>query len=416
MSEASESEASESKIERLQTDRRIPGKAVAEGQSNCASGCYGEGDSSARYGTVTVDLGAIQRNWQSLRRTLGSDTECGAVIKANAYGLGAGPVSRVLYAGGCRSYFVATVDEGITARRHLEASAEIYVLGGFRPGGEIDCVTHRLIPVLFTLEQMHCWRSVSSRNQAPCAIKIDTGMTRLGLDVEMFYHLCQERQLLLECHPTLFMSHLACADDSSHPQNMSQLQCFQRAAKLIRSLIPGIRLSLANSSGICLGTDWHFDLVRPGAAIYGVNPQPGKANIVEHVVQLHLPIIQVRDIRPGASVGYGATYKVARPSRLAVVMGGYADGIHRTLGNRRLGLLAGIQVPVAGRISMDSTSFDITEVPSEQVPEEGRGSIQLLGDQLTVDDVGAAGGTLGYEVLTSLGDRYQHRYINSVAD
>ncbi|TQV67347.1 alanine racemase [Exilibacterium tricleocarpae] len=363
-----------------------------------------------RDGILTIDLASIQRNWHAMCRQLKPGTECGAVIKASAYGLGSERVAPSLYAAGCRSFFVATVDEGVSARAYLPRNATLYVLAGVGRGREADCLSRGLVPVLFTVEQLQRWRELAG--SAPCAIKVDTGMTRLGLDLGVFERLCDERQLLLDCNPILFMSHLACADEPEHPLNSHQLQRFQWALEKMRTLCPEIRLSLANSSGICLGEDWQFDLVRPGAALYGVNPQPGASSIVEPVVELRLPIIQVRDVpRAGVSVGYSATYTLERPARLAVALGGYADGIHRIVGSDGFGILAGRRVPVVGRISMDSTIFDITEVPVEQLPPAGGGHIQVLGPSLDVDEVSARVGALGYETLTSLGDRYHRRYV-----
>ena len=363
-----------------------------------------------RDGILTIDLASIQRNWRTMRDQLKPGAECGAVIKASAYGLGSERVAPSLYAAGCRSFFVATVDEGMCARACLPRDAVIYVLAGIGPGREGECISHSLVPVLFTEEQLQRWRRVGG--SAPCALKVDTGMTRLGLDLDVFERLCAEQQLLLDCNPVLFMSHLACADEPDHPLNRNQLQQFQVALERVRHLFPNIRLSLANSSAICLGRDWQFDLVRPGAALYGVNPQPGVPSPVAPVVDLRLPIIQVRDVpRAGVSVGYAATYTTAGPARLAVALGGYADGIHRIVGNGGFGLLAGRRVPVVGRISMDSTIFDITAVPEAQLPAPGSGYIQVLGPSLDVDEASARVGALGYEILTSLGDRYHRRYI-----
>lgn len=367
-----------------------------------------------RDGILTIDLAAIRRNWSAVGRQLKSATECAAVIKASAYGLGSERVAPSLYRAGCRRFFVATVDEGLSARAYLPADATVYVLAGMAPGREADCIERQLIPVLVSAEQLQRWRQArrQAASAAPCAIKVDTGMTRLGLDMEEFEHLCAEPQLLLDCNPVLFISHLACADDVDHPLNRRQLSAFRQAAQQMRRLCPQIRLSLANSSGICLGEPWHFDLVRPGGALYGVNPQPGADTIVEPVLDLKLPIVQVREVsRPGATVGYAATYRIDRPVRLAVALGGYADGIHRIAGATGFGVLAGVKVPVVGRISMDSTIFDISAVPAAQLPPPGGGHIQVLGPSIDIDQASAAAGALGYEILTSLGDRYHRRYV-----
>jgi alanine racemase len=366
---------------------------------------------------LTINLGAVRRNWQRLQDQLRPGALCAAVTKANAYGLGAAEVAPALYAQGCRQFFVATLTEGIELRQLLPVDAVILVLNGLRPGAEADCVRHRLLPVLFTLPQMERWLAAqrAAGVYLPCALKYNSGMTRLGLDAAELELLCRQESLLLALQPVLLISHLACADEPGHPMNQQQLASFRQALWRMRQVVPGIRASLANSAGIFLGDEWHFDLARPGAALYGINPCAGRT-VVEPVVALQLPVVQVREVQGGERVGYGSTYTVPGPGRLAVVLGGYADGLQRTLGNCGYGIFAGIEVPLVGRVSMDSIVFDISAVPAVQIPPEGDAFIELLGPHLTVDELARRAGTIGYEVLTSLGDRYIRHYINEGAE
>ncbi len=322
-------------------------------------------------GRLTIDLGAIRRNWQSLQDRVGSTCICAAVVKANAYGLGADRVVPALYTQGCRHFYVATLKEGVSLRRGLAGDARIYILGGLRPGAELYCLEHDLIPVLFTESQLQRWYEITTQQgvAAPCAIKFDSGMSRLGFSVAELQRLCAESALLPALNVQWLMSHLACADEPQHKQNTQQLEVYRQMLAQVHDLLPGVKATLANSSGIFLGEPWHFDMVRPGASLYGVNPTPTETSPVEPVVSLQLPIVQIRQADDGVCVGYGAEHQVNQSARLAVVSGGYADGIHRAVGGSTAagrGWLCGIEVPVVGRISMDTTVFDISAVPSER--------------------------------------------------
>lgn len=364
---------------------------------------------STATGRLCIDLRAIVANWRRVCAEL-SKTPA-AVIKANAYGLGAEPVGKALYQAGCREFFLATLDEAISARAFLPSDARLYVLGGARPGEEAECLRWALVPVLSSLDAAERWALACQKTKSSCgsAIKIDTGMTRLGLSAEEWECLRGRPELLRACRPQLWMSHLACADDAQHPMNRHQQQTFQRYCDEIRVLFPRIRTSLANSSGIFLGTDWHYDLARTGAALYGYDPHWGRAPQMAPVVQLELPLLQFRELTQRADIGYGATESRPTGSRLAVVAGGYADGLNRILGPNAVGLLDGQEVPVVGRISMDTTIFDISGVHLSQPPEQSW--ISVLNEQLTLSRVSHRAGALGYEVLTSLKGRYRRVYL-----
>ncbi|HTV89517.1 MAG TPA: alanine racemase [Stellaceae bacterium] len=360
-------------------------------------------DPAARAGAVLeIDLGAIVENWRRLA-TMAAPATCAAVVKANAYGLGAAPVARALAAAGCRRFFVATLDEAIALRQLLGGAAEIAVFNGPPSGTAAEFVGHALVPVLNHPEQIAEWQRTAARH--PAILHVDTGMARLGLTAHEFAALAAAPPRI-GWH--LVMSHLACADDPDSPLNERQQGRFAAVAQLA-----GVPASLAASSGIFLGPRYHFDLVRPGAALYGVNPQPGHVNPMRQVVRLSAKIVQVRQIDSGETVGYGAAHVMPAPGRVATVAVGYADGWLRSLSRRGCGTIAGRRVPLIGRVSMDLVTFDVSAVP-EDVARTGA-AIELLGADYGVDAVAADAGTIGYEILTALGARY-HRIYRAPAD
>src|SRR5712692_184265 len=299
---------------------------------------------------LEIDLAGIVENWRLLAR-MAAPAQCAAVVKANA--LGAAPVAGALVAAGCRMFFVASLDEAIALRRDLGDAPEIAVLNGPFPGTAGEFVEHGLIRVLNEPGQIAEW---PGQPRLPAILHIDTGMARLGLSAREF-------AAVIENPPRIawraVMSHLACADTPGHKMNDEQRARFAAAA----ARLPGVTASLAASSGIFLGPSYHFDLVRPGAALYGVNPQPGCANPLRQVVRLCGKILQVRQIDRGESVGYGAAHIVEAPGRAAIVAVGYADGWLRSLSHRGCGTLAGTRVPLLGRVSMDLVTFDVSAVP-----------------------------------------------------
>jgi len=363
---------------------------------------------AAYNGILTVDLDAIVANWRKLEKTA-VPAECSAVIKANAYGCGIAPVAKALAGAGCKTFFVATLDEARAARAAVPQAA-IYSLNGFfQNTGEayakIDCR-----PVIGDLNELAEWDVFCRRTgwSGGAAVHIDTGMNRLGLTI-------QEAQSLIprinagDHGITLVMSHLVSAEQLNSPINARQLSAFREIA----SLFAGVPAALANSSGIYLGAPFQFDLVRPGAALYGVNPTPESDNPMHPVVDLKARIIQVRNVERGDTVGYGGTWTARRPTRLAVIATGYADGYFRAAsasdGTRGAEVIvAGKRCPIAGRVSMDLIAVDITDL---QPNAARRGHmVTLIGDGITVDELAHHFGTIGYEVLTSLGRRYARIY------
>lgn len=332
---------------------------------------------------LTIELSAIVANWQALAAAA-PGARTGAVVKADAYGLGAAQVAPALYRAGARDFFVALAAEGRALRPHLPGDAQILVLSGHMAGEDLT----GLVPVLNSPEQF--FRDRALRPRGPFAIQLDSGMNRLGFEPAEWAAIRAEA---LAAGPRLVMSHLACADEPAHPANAAQLAAF-------RAMTEGVEapLSLAATGGILLGPEFHFDLTRPGIGLYGGLPFAE----ARPVVLLDLPVIQTREVRPGEAVGYGCAWSATRPSRIATVGAGYADGLMRALAREgELRLWAGAQpCAVVGRISMDLITVDVTDLA--EVPA----TLAILSDRQGVDDLAALAGTIGYEILTSLGRRY----------
>lgn len=346
---------------------------------------------------LTIDLAALVSNWRFLARQA-AHGNCAAVVKADGYGLGAIEVASALLAAGCAQFFVAHLAEAISLRAGLatrfpDKRPSIGVLNGLFAGEQAEFVAHSLIPVLNSPAQLADWSA-----DKPSIVQIDTGMSRLGLEAAEFDILLPE---LRRRRVTLLMSHFACADTPDHPLNRAQIEQF---GATLRQL-PGVPGSLAASSGIFLGADTHFDLLRPGYALYGGNPTPGQPNPMAAVVRLSTPILQIRDIPAGRPVGYGARFVSKTPSRIATVPYGYADGVPRVT-EGAIFHLDEQPIPVVGRVSMDLITLDVTGVAAAIPGAE----VDILGPQRDIDQGGADGGTLGYEILTSIGRRATRRY------
>lgn len=357
---------------------------------------------------LTIDLDAVRWNYRFLRSKLGARVRCGAVVKADAYGLGARYVAPALYAEGCREFFVAHLDEGLRLRPLLPESS-IYILNGLPSGGEADCADAGLVPVLNSLEQCHAW-SVRARELGkalPAVVQVDSGMNRLGMSQREIAGWVKGGSQLAGVDVRFVMSHLACADLPSHVANVMQLEKFRRLAEYF----PGSLRSLANSSGIFLGRDFHHDVVRPGAALYGVNPIPTQVNPMRPAVRLSARVVQVREADEGDHVGYGWDFRTNSAARLATLSIGYADGLLRALGKGGVVYFEGHALPIAGRVSMDSITVDVSNLQPDRL---GPGSdVEVIGDHQSVDDLAEAMGTIGYEVLTGLGHRYERNYLGA---
>jgi alanine racemase len=351
---------------------------------------------------LEVDLAAVVANWRLLC-TLHPNGPVAGVVKADAYGLGACPVARALYDAGCRHFFVALFDEAM-AIRALVPDALVAVLGGLIPGGERDYLAHDIMPVLGSLPEVGVWSHLANSvgRDLPALLHVDTGMSRLGLDARELAVLQQDHARLAGIELRYVMTHLVSSEVTHDPLNEHQLERFAAAC----AGLPPAPRSFANSSGIFLGSRWGSDLARPGAALYGINPTPDRPNPMTLPVRLRARVLAVHDVPKGASVGYNATWCAERPTRVATVGIGYADGWRRSLSGRAQAFFDGTPVPLVGRVSMDLTTFDVTDAPAV-----GAGSwLELIGPSQTPDDLAVAAGTNGYEILTSLGRRFHRVY------
>jgi alanine racemase len=351
---------------------------------------------------LTVDLGAVRQNYRGLRERL-DGAECGAVVKADGYGLGASEVASALLREGCRSFFVAHAAEGIMLRQAIGERPDIYILNGVHPGAEDDCAVAGLIALANSAEQLAAWRAAARRldRRLPVAVQVDSGMSRLGMSPDEVGSLGPDAFDGLDLK--LAMSHLACADEPDNPVNERQRQAFDA----LRAMLPPAPASLENSSGVFLGEAFRYDLARPGAALYGVNPTPGRNNPMRPAVRLEAKVIQTRNLLADIGVGYGHAYRTSAPLRTATVALGYADGWPRR--TAASAFFKGKKLPFVGRVSMDSIILDISALA------EGRlhpgDLVEVIGENQTVDEIAGLSGTIGYEILTGLGDRFHRRYV-----
>lgn len=354
-------------------------------------------------GLLIVNLDALARNYRLLRKTA-APAECGAVVKADAYGLGVEPVVRCLFEEGCRHFFVATVREGQELREQF-AAAEIYVLTGAQSGEEGALREAKLIPVLNSYEQIVRWVEIDDSTRYPAIVHIDTGMTRLGLNTRDVDQLVLDTRVLNRLEIAYLMTHLACADQPSSALNQEQIERFER----ICQRLPGARTSIGNSAGLLTAEQYRGDLVRPGIALYGGNPFVDAPNPMEVVVTLQVPVLQVQELTKPTTIGYGATCRIDAPARLATVGVGYADGIPRALGNCGEAYLGNARVPIVGRISMDLLTLDVSAVAGEHVYPGA--SVELIGKTILLDEAAKTAGTIGNELLTGFGARWERRYV-----
>ena len=356
-------------------------------------------------GYLTIDLAALARNYRRLSAEV-APGRAAAVVKADAYGLGADRIAPALHAEGCRDFFVAHFVEALRLKPHLPDGATLFVLNGLQPGNETAAAERDIIPVINSLEQWHRWAEAAKAldRVLPAVLQFDTGMSRLGLPPEDRRHLASLMATESGIDVLFVMSHLACADDVESGQNEDQLSEMTKIA----AEFSGLPVCFANSGGIFLGKAYHGVLARPGIALYGGAPNGGRANPMEPVVTLDVAVVQTRTVPAGTRIGYGGTHVTTGDTRLATIAAGYADGLPRSLSGRGAVYCDGIRLPIVGRVSMDSVTIDISALP------EGRlvlGSlVEVLGPHQTLEDVARDAGTISYEILTSLGRRYARRY------
>lgn len=373
-------------------------------------------------GRLEIDLGAIVANWRALARHA-PGAEMAAVVKADAYGLGARRVVPALRAAGVRSFFVAQLAEALAIADLVGPDAALYVLNGLMPGAEAACAEAGIRPVLNSLDQLDAWAAEGRRRgrELPAALQVDSGMSRLGLSPDELQRLrlrldAQEggASPLAGARIALVMSHFACAETPGHPANAAQIAAFEHALSGLAEILPEVPRSLANSSGIFLGPGVHYELCRPGIALYGGNPTPERPNPMRPVVRLFGRVIQTRVVPEGAAVGYGATWRTAQASRIATVGIGYADGFLRSNSNRGHLVWPGrpdIALPIVGIVSMDCLTVDVSALGHQDLPPGTE--LELIGPQRSLDAVAAGAGTIGYELLTGLGRRYQRVYLDA---
>ncbi|MDF1791002.1 MAG: alanine racemase [Thalassobaculaceae bacterium] len=359
---------------------------------------------------LTIDLGAIRQNYRRLRKELGG-VPCAGVVKADGYGLGADYVATVLYEEGCRTFFVATFDEAVALRQILPDGV-IACLNGVLPNTEAAFVEHDITPVINAFDQIERWRTHCARTgrKLPAMLHVDTGMNRLGLDAREVDRVLEGPSVLSGIDWQYLLSHLAAADEPENPMSAAQLKRFNR----IRARLPvTMKASLANSSGVFLGPEFHHDLGRPGIALYGGRPSAGRDNPMVCPIRIEGRILQIRTVEPGWTVGYGGSWRASRETRIATVAAGYADGYLRTLSSVGRVAIGGRLCNVVGRVSMDMITVDVTDV-SPFVASPG-GMVEVLGPAVTPDAMADTAGTIGYELLTSLGSRYVRHYVDSTA-
>ena len=351
---------------------------------------------------MRIDLDALAKNYRALRK-ISAPGRCGAVVKADAYGLGVEPVAKRLFDEGCRHFFVANLAEGVVLRR-LFATAEIFVFSGALDGEERALRSSSLIPVLNSHEQVVRWSDLDDSKRYPVVIHIDTGMARLGLDARELNQLALDERTLERTEIAYVMTHLACADTPEHAMNDRQIEEF----KVLRERLPPSKTSIGNSAGLLSGEKFRGDLCRPGIALYGGNPFSAKKNPMEPVVTLLAPVLQVREVTRSTTVGYGATRRVDAPARLATLGVGYADGIPFSLSDCGRGYLSDTYVPIVGRVSMDLISVDVSSVPRQAVYPGAM--VELAGPHVELDQLAESAGTNNYEILTGLGTRWTRSY------
>ncbi|KAB2718904.1 alanine racemase [Brucella intermedia] len=357
-------------------------------------------------GVLTIDLAALRHNYSAIARHI-APTRAAAVVKADAYGLGASRVAPAFYDAGCRDFFVAHLGEAIALKPFLQPDATLYVLNGLQPGTEAACARDGILPVLNSLEQVENWGALAARQgrKLPALLQLDTGMSRLGLSASEFERLLENFALLDNIDIKFVISHLASGDEPENAANARQLA--NMTALLVR--LPKLPVAFANSGGSFLDKSYHFDLARPGVALYGVGPE----NEVVPVLTLSARVIQVRDIDKGAAVGYGGTYVAEGPTRVATIAVGYADGWFRSLSNKGSAFFGDTRLPIIGRVSMDSITLDVSALPEGTLK---LGSlVELIGPHQRLEDVARDCDTIPYEILTALGNRYARVYVESGA-
>ena len=366
-------------------------------------------------GVLIINLKTIAQNWKNLAQYVAPAT-CAAVVKADCYGLGAKEVVPALRDAGCTVFFVATNAEAHDVRKRAPQST-IFLLDGIMPDGSESIDPNVAWPVISGLEELREWARLAQakKNRLPCALQVDSGLNRLGLSVHELQQLASEPHLLGQLDVRLVMSHLACADETTHIKNIQQLEVLDN----LLPLLPTVAVSLAASDGLMLGKAYHHNMVRPGYALYGGQASQDHKAPVEPALAAYARVLQVRDVAPGQTVGYSATFTANRPTKIATVAAGYADGYfrHASAGSGETrGQVAfdGRRVPIAGRVSMDLITVDVTDL--EKKPVKRGDWAEIIGPTITLEEFGENAGTIGYEALTRLSKRFHRTYLSSASE
>jgi len=363
-------------------------------------------DFSSHSGILSINLKALADNYSLFQETIGEGRDVAGVVKANAYGLGLQPIVETLIDLGCPQFFVASLEEALSLRA-IHKNVPVAVLGGLFNGAEEDYITHNITPVLNTPDDIARWSKIAKDKNSPLAgiLHFDTGMNRLGLSKEEAHELIENPQRLEGVNLQYVMTHFACADEKDHPLTKKQAHDFANLAQHF----PNAKKSLANSPGLFVDAAYHYDMVRPGFALYGGNPTPHTNNPMRSVVDLSVRILQIRLCKKGQTIGYGAGHLFEKDTPTATVALGYADGFLRSASSKATLYFNGQPCPVLGRVSMDLVTIDLSNIKGA-MPKQGD-ALEILGENQSVDDLAAAAGTIGYEILTSLGSRYAREYI-----
>ena len=360
---------------------------------------------------LTINLKNISENWIYLKSKINQNCICGAVIKANAYGLGAKTISKTLKELGCNNFLVATLEEGVNLRKAIGNKPNIIVMHEHINRNENEFLNYNLIPTLNTIEQIKLWNAflTNKNKKIESIIQVDTGMNRLGVSINQITSFIESSNSKSLINPLFLMTHLACASTPENELNKRQLIKFSNIFNKFKRQFPSTKGTIANSAGILLGHDWHFDMVRTGAALYGINPIPKETNPLKQAVNLRARILQIRQVDSKETVGYGATIEISKNTKLATVSLGYANGFHRSLSNIGKAHINGIEIKVAGIVSMDLITFDVSNVP-EGILEKYEW-VDIISPIHTLDELAYEASTISYELLTALGANIKKEYV-----
>jgi alanine racemase len=355
---------------------------------------------------IEINLSALNANYNFIKSFLTNNTKVAAVIKANAYGLGAKEILESLSETDCKDYCFAYVSEALSLKDKLHGY-NVYIFNGITHEDTIECAINNYIPIIGNFYQLEIWKQTASKleKKLPAILHVDTGMGRLGFSETQLHKIISNPELIEGIEFQYLMSHLACADERDHPLNKIQLGLIQKYS----SYFPNLPITFANSAGILLSPNYHFSMVRPGCALYGINPNNDLSNPMKQVVTIKAQVLQIREIENDQNISYGGRYTARKGQRIAVLAFGYADGYIRIQTNNAFGYFKGYRIPIISTITMDLVMADITSIPEQLINEMDY--VELMGENITVDEVAKYAKTIGYEVLTRLSNRIKRVYI-----